>query len=227
MARSGGTTRPVLRLPSTEDFSGDLWRIDQRTHAESTSDDEDYDNNPLWFTRPDASNTRSAVGTDSDHPLPVILNDPEGGSQKVKATEDLTWFFETDPADGSRTCWVCWYVIFCSIHCLFSDRVCNSTTWAAGKVAPAGVYKKSTGGGNLRAHINKNHGALYLEQVSSRNEWTSFLLRQGLIPIQLIMFPPDHLIMTTSPLQSCIVPWSILSWQTIRYEIPDKFYYFT
>ena len=65
------------------------------------SDDEDYDNNPLQCTWPDASNTRSAVGTDSDHPLLVILNDPKGGSQKVKATEDLAWFFKTDPADGS------------------------------------------------------------------------------------------------------------------------------
>jgi len=177
MARSGGATRPVLRLPSTEDFSGDLRHIDQRTLAESTSDDEDYDDNPLRCTRPDASNTRSVVGTDSDRPLPVILNDPEEGSQKVKATEDLAWFFETDPADGSRTCRVCRYVIFCSIRCLFSDRVCNSTARAAGKVAPAGVYKKSTGGGNLRAHIDKNHGALYLEQASSRG-WVNKLPSQ-------------------------------------------------
>ena len=82
-----------------------------------------------------------------------------------------------DSADGTQTCQACQYAIFCSIHYLFSDQVCNSTTWAAGKVAPGGVYKKSTGSGNLRAHINKNHGEMYLEQVSSRR-WVNKLPSQ-------------------------------------------------
>ena len=59
-------------------------------------------------------NFDTAAGTNPDHPPLVILNDPDEGlgSQKVKPTEDLAWFFETDSADGTRTCRVCRYVIF-------------------------------------------------------------------------------------------------------------------
>ena len=86
------------------------------TLAESTFDDEDY--NPLQPTRCNVSNTRlsapvnldTVAGTNSDHPPPVILNDADEGlgSQKVKATDDIAWFFKTEPADGTQTCWVCW-----------------------------------------------------------------------------------------------------------------------
>ena len=91
--------------------------------------------------------------------------------------EDIAWFFKTDPVDGTQTCRVCQYVIFYSICCLLSDQVCNSATRAAGKAAPAGVDKKSTGGGNLRTHIDKNHGELYSEQASSKG-WMNKLPSQ-------------------------------------------------
>ena len=39
------------------------------------------------------------------------------------------------------------------------------------------MYKKLTGGRNLRIHINKNHGNLYLEQVSSKG-WVNKLPSQ-------------------------------------------------
>ena len=165
-------------IPRTEDFTSEIQCIGQRS-PESTSDNEDYEDNPPWPTQHNVSNTGVVASTNSNGPPLVILNDPDEGfgSQEVKPTEDMAWFFETDPADGTWTCWVCWYVIFCSIHYLFSDQGCNSTAWAAGKVAPVDEYKKSTGGGNLRAHIDKNHGALYLEQVSSRG-WVNKLPSQ-------------------------------------------------
>ena len=82
------------------------------TLAESTFDDEDY--NPLQPTWRNVSNTRlsapvnldTVAGTNSDHPPPVILNDADEGlgSQKVKATDDIAWFFKTEPADGTQTC---------------------------------------------------------------------------------------------------------------------------
>ena len=108
-------TQAAPRQPNAEDFSSDLQDVGQMTLAESTFDDEDYD--PLQPARRNVSNTRSSApvnldtvaGTYSDHPPPVILNDAnEGlGSQKVKATDDIAWFFETEPADGTRTCRVC------------------------------------------------------------------------------------------------------------------------
>ena len=39
------------------------------------------------------------------------------------------------------------------------------------------MYKKSTGGGNLRAHINHNHGEMYLEQANSKG-WVNKLPSQ-------------------------------------------------
>ena len=64
------------------------------------------------------SNTGVVAGTNSNSPPLIILNDPDEGlgSQKVKPTEDIAWFFKMDPANGTWTCQVCWYVIFCSIH---------------------------------------------------------------------------------------------------------------
>ena len=59
----------------------------------------------------------------------------------------------------------------------FSDQICDSAMQAAGKAAPAGIYKKSTGSGNLRTHVNKNHGELYLEQVNARG-WVNKLPSQ-------------------------------------------------
>ena len=104
-------------VPSTEDFSNEL----QHIPAECTSDEDHEDNPP----RP----TGLVAGTNSDHPPLVILNNPDEGlgSQKVKHTQDLAWFFEMDPADGTQTCRVCPYVIFCSTHCLISEQICNNT----------------------------------------------------------------------------------------------------
>ena len=108
-------TQAAPRQPNTEDFSSDLQDVGQMTLAESMFDDEDYD--PLWPPWRNVSNTRSSApvnldtvaGTNSDHPPLVILNNADEGlgSQKVKATDDIAWFFETEPADGTRTCWVC------------------------------------------------------------------------------------------------------------------------
>ena len=64
------------------------------------------------------------------------------------------------------------------LHSLpISEQICNSTAREEGKAAPAGIYKKSTGGGNLRTHIDKNHSELYLEQASSRG-WVNKLPSQ-------------------------------------------------
>ena len=109
-------TQAVPRQPNAKDFSSDLEDVGQMTFAESTFDDEDY--NPLWPTQCNVSNSRlsapvnldTVAGTNSNHPPLVILNNTnEGlGSQKVKATDDIAWFFKTDPADGTQTCQVCW-----------------------------------------------------------------------------------------------------------------------
>ena len=102
-------TQAAPRQPNAEDFSSDLQDVGQMTLAESTFDNED--NDPLRPAWRNVSNTRlsapvnldTVAGTNSDHPPPVILNDAnEGlGSQKVKATDDITWYFETEPADGT------------------------------------------------------------------------------------------------------------------------------
>ena len=89
-------------VPSAKDFSSELQCIGQRTPAEFASDDKDYKDNSPRPTQHDVSDTGVAAGTNSNCPPFIILNNPkEGlGSQKVKPTEDIAWFFETDPADG-------------------------------------------------------------------------------------------------------------------------------
>ena len=78
-------------VPSTEDFSSKLQCIGQRTPAEFTSDDEDYEDNSPQPTQHDVSDTGVVAGTNSNCPPLVILNDPDEGlgSQKVKPTEDI------------------------------------------------------------------------------------------------------------------------------------------
>ena len=90
-------------VPSAKNFSSKLQHIGQRTPAEFASDDEDYKDNPSQPIPHDVSDTGVVAGTNSDCPPLVILNDPDKGlsSQKVKPTEDIAWFFEMDPANGT------------------------------------------------------------------------------------------------------------------------------
>ena len=64
------------------------------------------------------TDSTGVAGDTSDRPPPVILNDPdEGSSRKVRPTDDLAWFFDTDEETGIRTCKLCRYVIIISMVC--------------------------------------------------------------------------------------------------------------
>lgn len=118
---------------------------------------------------PAPTNAGVTAGATSNLP-PVMLNNPDerSAAQQAGATDDLAWFFETNPLTGERECRVCRYVKFVLPFIGSSDQVYYSGIRQAGGTAPRGLYKKSTGGGNMRDHIEKKHLQLYLDQAAIR-----------------------------------------------------------
>ena len=204
--------RAATRQHNAEDFSEELQNIPSLEPVSDDEDDESYEpvrlprrnvNRTMQAAgtttnssapdilgtatgtitdSPAPANTRMA-GDTSDHPPPVILNDPDegSGSQKVRPTEDLAWFFNTDDETGMQTCKVCRYVIIISMVSA-SEESHDNDKKLAGKQTPNHTYWKGTGNTNLWGHLDRNHNALYIQQAGIlrwENKLPSFRSQQS------------------------------------------------